>query len=216
MARRISDEGLAHLRKWEGLRLEAYRDTGGVWTIGYGHTGPDVVPGRTITEVEAETLLCTDILEAERAVTNLVRVPLTDNQFAALVSFVFNVGPGAFAKSTLLRKLNAGDYDAVPSELARWNKDNGRTVKGLANRRAAEIGLWAKGAFVASAGPTTAQPAPPPAITKENVTAAVSVLSGGAAVFAGSGPVQWALGAVIVMAAAAAVYLFVRQRMNPA
>lgn len=214
--RHVNEAGIAILKQWEGLRLTAYQDVGGVWTIGYGHTGPDVTEGLTITEAEAETLLRTDILEAEQAVSDLVKVDLTDNQFAALVSFVFNVGRGAFAKSTLLKRLNAGDYDAVPGELAKWNRAGGKPVKGLANRRAAEAGLWAKGAYVASAGPSTAQPEAPAAITKETVSWAVTLLSSMGAIFAGSGPVQYALGAVIVLGALVGGYLFIKQRMAPA
>lgn len=121
-----------------------------MWTIGYGSTGSHVRPGLKITQPEAEELLRLDLDRFEKAVDRLVKVPLTDNQFATLVAFSFNIGVAAFGKSTLLRKLNAGDYEAVPTQLARWNKDNGKVVQGLANRRAAEAGLWARGAFVSS------------------------------------------------------------------
>lgn len=214
--RHVNDDGIRLLKQWEGLRLTAYQDVGGVWTIGYGHTGSDVTEGLTITEAEAETLLRTDILDTEQAVAQLVKVDLTDNQFAALVSFVFNVGRGAFAKSTLLRKLNAGDYDAVPGELAKWIRAGGKPVKGLANRRAAEVGLWAKGAYVASAGPSTAQPEAPAFLTKETISWAATLAGSMGAIFAGSGPVQWALGAVIVLGALVGGYLFIKQRMAPA
>lgn len=103
-----------------------------------------------ITEEEAEQLLKDDLDRFERVVQDKVTVPLTDNQFAALVSFAFNVGTGAFQRSTLLRKLNAGGYDAVPEQLARWVHAGGRRLQGLANRRAAEAGLWARGAYVSS------------------------------------------------------------------
>lgn len=147
--RRLNRTSLNKIKLWEGLRLSAYQDQAGVWTIGFGHTGPDVYEGLSITEEQAEELLLEDIAEAQAAVDQLVKVDLTDNQYGALVSFVFNVGVGAFSKSTLLRKLNAGDYASVPNELARWNKItvNGKKVanRGLSNRRAAEAGLWAKG-----------------------------------------------------------------------
>ncbi|MBS7539397.1 lysozyme [Ancylobacter lacus] len=154
MARHVNEEGLALIRQWEGLRLTAYRDPAGIWSIGYGHTdaaGPPAVrPGLTLTEPEAAELLRRDLARFETAVEAAVTVPLTDNQFAALVSFVYNVGPANFARSTLLKKLNAGDHGAVPRELAKWTRAGGKALPGLANRRAAEAGLWAKGAFVAS------------------------------------------------------------------
>lgn len=138
---KTSVAGLAFIKHWEGTRLVAYRDSGGVWTIGVGHTGPDVVAGRRITDAEATALLAADVAEAEAAVAR-VSVPLSQNQYDALVSFAFNVGNGAFLSSTLLRKLNAGDYDAVPGQLDRWVNDNGRRVQGLVNRRKAEGELW--------------------------------------------------------------------------
>lgn len=140
---RINAAGLALVKAQEGLRLQAYADGGGVWTIGYGHT-KGVAPGDVISGAEAEMLLEADLDEAERAVTDLVRVPLTDNQFAALVDFVFNEGAGAFAGSTLLKKLNEGGYALVPACLKSWIFDSGRVVSGLVKRRAAEAMLWSK------------------------------------------------------------------------
>ena len=152
--RKLNTYTLSKIKQWEGHRLTAYQDQAGVWTIGYGHTGPEVVKGLTITMARATQLLKKDIAWAEKAVSDLVKVPLTDNQFGALVSFVFNVGGAAFKSSTLLKKLNGRQYTAVPSELAKWNKITvgGKKVtnKGLVNRRAAEAGLWAKGEDMAS------------------------------------------------------------------
>jgi GH24 family phage-related lysozyme (muramidase) len=149
MARRVNGAALALIQQWEGLRLDAYQDIGGIWTIGYGST-TGVTAGMRITEAEATERLRRDLATAEAAVERAVKVDLTDNQFGALVSLVFNIGAGAFRSSSLLRRLNAGDYDSVPAEMARWNKVGGKVVRGLANRRAAEAGLWAKGSFVAS------------------------------------------------------------------
>lgn len=158
MTRRISAAGLSLIQQWEGLKLTAYRDVAGIWTIGYGHTSaagsPQVKPGMTITKTEAERILLADLSKVEARVERLVKVPLSDNQFAVLASFDFNTGE--LHSSTLLKKLNKGDYSAVPGELARWVKatdpKTGKkvTVQGLVNRRAAEAGLWAKGAFVSS------------------------------------------------------------------
>lgn len=126
----------------EGLRLTAYKDGGGVWTIGYGHTGADVREGLTIPLSEAERLLTRDLRVAEGHVNDAVKVKLTQNQFDALVSFVYNVGGGAFRSSTLLKLLNAGDYGNAADQLLRWNKDNGKVVDGLTNRRREERELF--------------------------------------------------------------------------
>lgn len=152
MSRKINAEGVRLIKQWEGLKLNAYRDVAGVLTIGHGHTSaagiPKVREGMRISDKEAEDILKKDLGKFEDRVSRLVKVPLTDNQFAVLVSFDFNTG--ALHKSTLLKKLNAGDYDAVPAELMKWVNAGGKRVQGLVNRRAAEAGLWAKGEFVSS------------------------------------------------------------------
>lgn len=215
MIRKISDEGLRLIKQWEGLRLTAYRDVGGVLTIGYGSTGPHVKEGQKITESFAETLLRSDLERFEIAVGQAVRVRLSDNQFAALVSFAFNVGTEAFRKSTLLKKLNAGQYDAVPAELMKWVNVKGKRVQGLVNRRSAEAGLWAKGSFVTSSNVDVA-PAAPAVLTKENVAWGAGIASTLGASISGSGPIQWALAAVLVIAFGFGLYLFVSKRMSPA
>jgi len=152
MTRRINAAGLSHIMQWEGCKLVAYRDVAGVLTVGFGHTSaagiPKVREGMRINDTEAAEILRRDLGKFEERVERLVKVPLTDNQFAVLVSFDFNTG--ALHKSTLLKKLNAGDYEAVPAELMKWVNAGGKKVKGLVNRRAAEAGLWAKGEFVSS------------------------------------------------------------------
>jgi len=137
MARKINKTGLELVKRFEGFYAEAYLCPADVWTIGYGHTG-DVERGQTVTEPEAEQLLLDDLAVAEAAVERYISVPLTENQFSALVSFSFNLGAGSLKTSTLRRKLNAGNYDAVPTELARWVKAKGKTLPGLVRRRAAE------------------------------------------------------------------------------
>jgi len=147
MSRPVSDAGLDLVRTFEGLRTEAYRCPAGVWTIGYGHTG-DVQPGQRISAEQAEQILRDDLAACGDQVDELVGVQLTDCQFAALVSFVFNAGAGALRGSTLRRRLNGGDYDCVPTELAKWVKATdprtGQKVSlpGLVRRRAAEGELW--------------------------------------------------------------------------
>lgn len=143
---RISPSGIELIKRFEGLELEAYQDVAGVWTIGYGHTGRDVVPGRRITPHQAEALLRRDMRSREDAVRRLVRKPLAQNEFDALVSFVYNVGEGAFARSTALKRLNAGDRLGAAEALGWWNKATiaGRLtpVTGLTRRRAAEQALF--------------------------------------------------------------------------
>lgn len=143
MTRLINSAGLDLIKKAEGLRLQPYLDTGGVWTCGYGHIR-GVTEHTHCTPEIAEAWLEADLQHAEESVSDLVKVKLTDNQFAALVSFTFNVGRGALAKSTLLRKLNEGGYSLVPACLKSWIFDNGKVIKGLVARRDAECNLWSK------------------------------------------------------------------------
>lgn len=116
---KLSPAGAEILILREGLRLKAYRDTKGILTIGVGHTGPEVVEGLVITKEKAHELFQKDVAWAEDAV-NLVKVPLTQNQFDALVSFVFNIGAGAWKRSTMLKMLNAGDYAGATKQFDRW------------------------------------------------------------------------------------------------
>jgi len=133
----VSEEGISLIRHFEGCRLDAYLCPAGVWTIGYGHTR-NVKQGDVINQEAAEALLIEDLEEFEGYVTALCQRSLTQCQFDALVSWVFNLGPGNFKSSTLLRRLNAGDLGAVPDEIRRWNKAGGRVLDGLVKRREAE------------------------------------------------------------------------------
>ncbi len=143
---RISEHGIAVAHYFESCRLVAYPDPGSSdgtpWTIGWGHTGPDVHRGLVWTQDQADAAFRTDLKRFESGVGSLVKVPLTQGQFDALVLFSFNVGLKALGGSTLLRLLNAGDYDAMPAQLARWNKNDGQVMRGLTRRRAAEACLW--------------------------------------------------------------------------
>lgn len=141
MPRLVNLAGLALIKEYEGFEDRAYLDTGGVWTCGYGHTR-GVTQGTTCSPAQAEKWLEADMASAVMDVCKLVKVPLTDNQFAALVSFTFNLGGPALKKSTLLRLLNEGNYEAVPTQLKFWVFDNGKRLKGLERRRAAEAALW--------------------------------------------------------------------------
>lgn len=222
MTRQINDAGLALIKQWEGKYLTAYHgaaDRPGLLTIGYGHTdaaGPPVVrAGMKITEQEAGYILRQDLGKVEEAIERLVKVELNDNQFGALVAFVFNVGEGAFAGSTLLRKLNAGDYASVPAELMKWTRANGVPVQGLVNRRSAEAGLWVKGGFVASqyVEPDNAKSSVTAALLKPEVltTAATGAMGSIGTFSSASGPVGYALAAAIVIAAIVTAYYFIRR-----
>lgn len=139
----LSQRGLDLIKEFEGLRLKAYPDIGGVPTIGYGTTGPDIKLGMEITKAEAEDLLRKDVAAFEAGVSNLVKATINQNEFDALVSFSYNVGLGALKTSTLLRLLNNGtDRSVIASEFLRWNKVDGKPVEGLTRRRKAEQALF--------------------------------------------------------------------------
>ena len=163
--RDINDVGLELVKSFEGIpdgdpttvKIDPYLDPIGIWTIGWGHAirvGADYLRGKEnrkaamdlypggITKEQAEQLLRGDLMDACRDVESLVDVDLTDNQFGALVSFTFNLGRGNLAKSTLLKKLNAGDYSSAAAEFPKWNKAGGKVLKGLVARRAAEAELF--------------------------------------------------------------------------
>ncbi|MDR3425303.1 MAG: lysozyme [Alphaproteobacteria bacterium] len=144
LTRQINQDGVDLIKEFEGLHLTPYLCPGKIWTIGYGHTRT-VCAGMRITQAQAEQLLDEDLSLYERAVVRLVTVPLSDNQFSALVCFVFNVGVGNFESSTLLKLLNRGWYEQVPAQLMRWNHAGGEVFGGLARRRAAEGRLWNRG-----------------------------------------------------------------------
>ncbi|EEL8285090.1 lysozyme [Salmonella enterica] len=138
---KASDNGRAFIRAREGVKLAAYQDGGGVWTIGYGHTR-GVKQGQVINHEQADEFLDSDLRQVESCISERVTVALNQNQFDALVSFVFNVGRQAFSDSTLLKKLNEGNYRAAADQFTRWVYDNDKFVQGLYNRRVAERDLF--------------------------------------------------------------------------
>ena len=146
----MSQDGIAALlKKFEGCKLKAYRCPAGICTIGYGHTSaagsPEVTDGMTITQKQCDDILRQDLVKYETAVTGLVKQPLTQHQFDVLVDFAYNAGVGALKSSTLLKKVNAGDFDAVPAELMKWTKGGGKVLPGLVRRRQAESAWWSAG-----------------------------------------------------------------------
>lgn len=139
-----SASGINLICSFEGLELKAYDDSVGVWTIGYGTTvinGVKVKKGDTCTLEQAKSYMASDLKKFEAAV-NKVTVPLNQNQFDALVSLAYNIGTGAFASSTLLKKLNGGDYKGAAAQFDVWNKAGGKRMQGLVNRRAKEKALF--------------------------------------------------------------------------
>ena len=141
-----SDKGIALIKEFEGCKLTAYQDSVGVWTIGYGWTQPvdgkPIRAGMTIKQETAERLLKTGLVSYESDVSRLVKVGLTQGQFDALVSFTYNLGARSLSTSTLLRKLNSGDYAGAADEFLRWNKAGGKALNGLTRRREAERALF--------------------------------------------------------------------------
>ena len=146
----MSQEGIdALLKKFEGCKLKAYRCPAGICTIGYGHTSaagaPEVYDGMTITQKDADDILRRDLVKFETAVFGMVHQPLTQHQFDVLVDFAYNAGVGALQKSTLLKKVNAAQFDDVPAELMKWTKGGGKVLPGLVRRRQAESAWWVSG-----------------------------------------------------------------------
>ena len=137
----ISQEGLSLIKKFEGCELEAYKCAAGVWTIGYGST-KGVNEGDTITQEGADKLLTEEIHEYEGYINDMVTVDLKQNEFDALVSWVFNLGPSNLSSSTLLNRLNNKMFDDLPNQIKRWNKAVGEVLQGLVRRREAEALLF--------------------------------------------------------------------------
>ena len=142
---RTSQRGLSLIKSFEGLRLLAYRDAIGVWTIGYGATR-GVKPGMSVTKEQAERMLLNDVQRFEPEVERLVKVPLTVNQWDALVSFTYNLGAANLESSTLRKLLNVGNYAAAAEQFPRWNKAGGKVLPGLVRRREAERVLFLEAA----------------------------------------------------------------------
>ena len=147
----LSSQGLKALTLEEGEVLESYQDVGGVWSVGVGHTGSKYAqPGVKITKAKSRELLKGDVKEAEEAVRKYVKVDITQPMFDALVSLVFNIGVGAFKNSTLLKKLNAGDYLGAADQFLVWRKVGKKVVNGLVARRARERAMFLSGLEVHS------------------------------------------------------------------
>lgn len=143
----INQAGIDLIKKWEGFKAETYRCSAGVLTIGYGTTkaagvGIDPQPGMRITEAEAEAYLRKTVDKFAASIRSSITAPINENEFAAFVSLAYNIGPGAFRKSSALKHFNAGDKAKAADAILLWNKAGGRVLKGLQNRRAEERALF--------------------------------------------------------------------------
>ena len=148
---RTSNKGVVQIEAFEGTKLYPYQDTGGKWTVGTGHlmvAGDGTTPGLPITQEKATELLKNDLVVAENAI-NKENLDLTQNEFDALVSFVFNLGVGAFQRSTLLKFLKQGNKEAAAKEFPKWNMVTGVVSKGLTLRRMAEQDCFSDGTYKA-------------------------------------------------------------------
>lgn len=142
---KISDAGVALIKEFEGCELTAYPDpaTGGdPWTVGYGHTGPEVAPGMTITEQDAEDILRADLQAFEHCVEQAVGAHVNEAEFSACVSLAFNIGCANFKSSTLVKMIRAGNMQGAADQFPRWNKAAGKVMAGLTRRRLAERDLF--------------------------------------------------------------------------
>ncbi len=143
---KLTEAGLDLIKEREGLRLEAYHCQANVLTIGYGHTSaagaPLVKPGMKITQADAERILARDLVKYEDAVKRGVKVEINDNQYSALVSLCYNIGETRFATSTVLKRVNARDFNGAAEAFAMWNRAGGKVSKGLTKRRAAEAAMF--------------------------------------------------------------------------
>jgi len=144
MVMKIGKKGLELIKHFEGFKPGAYLCPAKVWTIGYGTT-KGVKKGQVCTEAQAIGFLNSDLAQFEKTINESVKVPLTQDQFDALVAFVYNIGSGAFKKSTLLKVLNGGHYDQVDNQMLRWNKGDGKVLPGLTRRRTSEGVLFSTG-----------------------------------------------------------------------
>jgi len=138
---KLSDNGIKFIQDFEGIKLNAYKDIVGVWTVGFGHTGVDVTPNLSITKDRANDLFMQDVCNFVNGVNSMVK-SCTQGEFDALVSFVYNLGLKSLKTSTLLRKFNDGDIYGAANEFTKWNRAGGKEVSGLTRRRLAERALF--------------------------------------------------------------------------
>ena len=142
----INQAGIDLIKRWEGCKLKAYKCSAGVWTVGYGLTSRagfiEVGPDTVLTQEEADWYLEKVVDDFSSKISPMITAPINENQFAAFVSLAYNIGVGAFQKSSALRRFNAGQIMEVPAAMRMWKKAGGKVVQGLVNRREAEVKLF--------------------------------------------------------------------------
>lgn len=181
----ITNEAVALIKEFEGLRLKSYQDSAGVWTIGYGTTsragiGVSVGPGMVITEAEAEHYLRAALEKFSETIKPGFTTAPTDNQYGAMLSLAYNIGPGAFLRSTCLKRFNAGDIDGAAEALTWFNKSGGKVLRGLVRRREAERDMFLATDPVANITPD--EPKDSPAKSTSIWATITAALSGGGGV----------------------------------
>lgn len=235
---KTSRQGRDFIKRWEGVRLKAYRCSANVLTVGVGHTAAmgDPIPfeGMTISAEEADIILARDLAAIEQQVQSAIKVNVNQRQFDTLVSFVFNVGIAAFRKSTLLKKLNASQYSEVPSELLKWNRVKGKVVDGLTNRRKAEADFWRGAPTDQKPTGDMPQAVDPPRKMRQSKEGNAALLTGGAAAVSAASDISKQinetgdnitsiidlaknptfLALVLIIIAAAAIWYWRKQRMD--
>lgn len=144
----INQAGMNLIKQWEGCKLKAYKDVAGVWTVGYGLTSRagfiEVGPDTVLTQDEADWYLEQVVDKFASDIRPMIAGQINENQFAAFVSLAYNIGVGAFKRSSALKHFNAGRIELVPDAMRMWKKAGGKTVQGLINRREAEVALFLK------------------------------------------------------------------------
>ena len=175
----LNQASLDLIKRWEGCKLKAYKCSAGVWTVGYGLTTSagfiDVGPDTTITQAEADWYLEKTIEKFLAEIKPAITAPINENELGAFTSLAYNIGPTAFRKSSALRHFNAGNKDRVPTSIRMWRKAGGKVVKGLVNRREAEVDLFLTPAPVS-------KPAPVRTSAVQSKTVQASVVQGASAI----------------------------------
>ena len=220
---KLTAEGLALIKEFEGFRARAYKCPAGIWTIGYGHTSnagpPAVHEGMVVSRDVADAILSNDVAVFASGIAKELKVELSGHQFSALVSFAYNVGLGNFRSSSVLRAVNAGDTAAVPRRLQLWIKAGGKVLPGLVRRRAAEAELFVGEGRVLDtpSGASITVPSGKPighSTTAGAAAAAVTAGTTAAVAAAKGGGTGWIAASLLILIIAAAGAWIIRERLR--
>lgn len=201
---KMSKVGLDLLKRWEGCRLKSYKDSAGIWTVGYGLTSAagiiPVTEGLTITQAQADDYLARALVKYEQAVERAITRPMTQPQFDAMTSLCYNIGPGAFAASTVVRRFNAEDIAGAGEAFLMWTKAGGKELQGLVNRRHDERRMFLSAGKPVEAAPEPQAPIPPPPQESPPEPSPVPPSASHSAM-------AWLIGMVLAVLAAVAAFL---------